>query len=187
MTSSQVGTDAAVLDAILEAFREHGFEGCSMSVLSTATGLARASLYHRFPGGKMEMAKAAMGRFGAQFQEAVIDPLESGEDAPEAVAAMRRGLNGLYRNGELSCLFEVFSRGDVPEEARAIARAALNRWQAAMEHLCLAQGSSRAKASDVSQQAVLNLAGCLVVGRVMADSAVFTRSLDSVDQMLLGG
>ena len=38
--------------ALAEAFRQYGFEGASLSMLSEATGLGNGSLYHFFPGGK---------------------------------------------------------------------------------------------------------------------------------------
>ncbi len=51
-------TEEELLDRLTSVFRTHGFEGASLSLISKATGLQRASLYHRFPGGKEEMAKA---------------------------------------------------------------------------------------------------------------------------------
>ena len=43
-----------------DVFREHGFEGTSLSVITAATGLGKGSLYNYFPGGKDEMAAAAL-------------------------------------------------------------------------------------------------------------------------------
>ena len=48
-----------VIQRIVAAFREHGYEGASLSILSQATGLGRSSLYHYFPNGKTDMAQAA--------------------------------------------------------------------------------------------------------------------------------
>ena len=48
---------AAAVPALAEAFREHGFEGASVTALCAATGLGKGSLYNFFPGGKEEMAE----------------------------------------------------------------------------------------------------------------------------------
>lgn len=51
---------ADAVSALAEVFREHGFEGASLSLLSKATGLGKGSLYNFFPGGKEEMMEAVL-------------------------------------------------------------------------------------------------------------------------------
>ena len=53
-----------LLDRLTDVFRTYGYEGASLSRISEVTGLQRASLYHRFPGGKEDMAKAVLSRAG---------------------------------------------------------------------------------------------------------------------------
>ena len=55
---------ADALPALAEVFREHGFEGASLSLISERTGLGKGSLYHFFPGGKEEMAAAVLDDIG---------------------------------------------------------------------------------------------------------------------------
>ncbi len=47
-----------------DVFRRRGYEGATLSVLSRACGLGKASLYHHFPGGKDEMAARAAATRG---------------------------------------------------------------------------------------------------------------------------
>lgn len=59
-----------VVAKLVDVFYEHGFDGTSLSIISECTGLQRASLYHHFPGGKEEMAKAVIeyaDRWGEEF------------------------------------------------------------------------------------------------------------------------
>ena len=49
--SAALMTKEEVLDRLLDTFRDKGYEGASLSELSAAAGLTRASLYHYFPGG----------------------------------------------------------------------------------------------------------------------------------------
>ena len=51
-------SDDAFLATSLNLFRTYGFEGVSIKRLADATGLEKASLYYRFPGGKDEIAMA---------------------------------------------------------------------------------------------------------------------------------
>jgi AcrR family transcriptional regulator len=57
----------AVIEKITESFQAYGFEGTSLSTISKATGLIKASLYCRFPAGKDEMAEAALRSVDQQF------------------------------------------------------------------------------------------------------------------------
>ena len=52
-------TDNQLLDKLTEVFRLYGYEGASLSRISKVTGLQRASLYHRFPGGIAFTANSA--------------------------------------------------------------------------------------------------------------------------------
>ena len=52
---------ADVIQALIDVFRRCGYDGATLSSISEATGLGRASLYHHFPGGKQEMAAVAIG------------------------------------------------------------------------------------------------------------------------------
>ncbi len=45
---------------LAELFREHGFAGASLSEITRRTGLGKGSLYHIFPDGKEEMARAVL-------------------------------------------------------------------------------------------------------------------------------
>ena len=70
-------TDEELLDRALELFRLHGFEGVSLSRLSEAIGLQKASLYHRYPGGKGQIVLAAVARVAQWFGEHVFALLKT--------------------------------------------------------------------------------------------------------------
>jgi len=48
-------SDEKVFEGLSDVFRRKGYDGASYSDLMKATGLVKASLYHRFPGGKADM------------------------------------------------------------------------------------------------------------------------------------
>ena len=60
------------LPVLAEVFREHGYEGASLSLISKATGLGKGSLYHFFPGGKEEMADAVLSEIDGWFEKSRI-------------------------------------------------------------------------------------------------------------------
>ena len=49
--------DIEIIESLVKTFRSNGYEGTSLAELAKSTGLKKASLYHRFPDGKQEMAQ----------------------------------------------------------------------------------------------------------------------------------
>lgn len=60
MARKKSDTREQVVGQLVELFFQHGFEGTTLTLISERTGLHRASLYHHFPGGKEEMARAVI-------------------------------------------------------------------------------------------------------------------------------
>ena len=75
--------DDALTQAIFETFRKYGYEGTSIALLSSQTGLKKSSLYHRFPAVKEEMAKTAVRYMQTQIQQKMLVPLLSKNVLPE--------------------------------------------------------------------------------------------------------
>jgi AcrR family transcriptional regulator len=54
-----VEVDAAILDAALEEYGEHGYEGMSVDAVAARAGVSKATIYRRFDS-KLELVTAAM-------------------------------------------------------------------------------------------------------------------------------
>jgi TetR/AcrR family transcriptional regulator, lmrAB and yxaGH operons repressor len=59
-------TRARMVRAAAESFRVRGLAATSFTQVLEASGAARGAIYHHFPGGKAELAQAAVGWFGDQ-------------------------------------------------------------------------------------------------------------------------
>ena len=59
---------SALAERLSAVFCENGYEGASLSGLAEACELSKASLYHHFPNGKVDMANAVLARAGARLQ-----------------------------------------------------------------------------------------------------------------------
>src|SRR5436309_2266252 len=78
-----------LFDRLARVFRVAGFEGASLGALADGAGLQRASLYHRFPDGKVQMAEAVMGRVRALFTRA-LEPMTGDPDVTAGVVESGR-------------------------------------------------------------------------------------------------
>lgn len=125
------GTRDRLIAAMTDALRRRGLHGIGLTELLQAAGAPKGVLYHHFPGGKTELAIAAIDR--------VVERMTGGLDqllatTPDPLAAMRQWIRGaterLQRTGfESGCPLATVALESTPEDkalrealARAFAR-----------------------------------------------------------------
>ena len=74
--------------------------GASLSLIGSATGLGRGSLYHFFPGGKQEMAAAVLADVAGWFDAAIFTPLEQADDPRAGIDAMMVEVDRYFASGQ---------------------------------------------------------------------------------------
>lgn len=180
-------SDPVLLKALTDVFRDVGYEGASLAMLSDATGLKKASLYHRFPKGKEEMAGEVMRSVEVWLAERVLTPLRS-KGPPEArVQAMIRDLDEFYSGGRQDCLLNMMSppRGESGPFARPI-KNAFKAWIEALAAVVADAGFDAETARLRAERAIAQLQGSLVLSRGMGTAAPFRRCLAHLERELLG-
>jgi AcrR family transcriptional regulator len=179
-------SDQDLHDRLLGLFRAGGFSGVTLTDLQDTTGLKRSSLYHRFPGGKLDMAVAVVDEVIRRFESDVLAP--AGDDAPleQRVAAIGAGLTTFYDGGQLSCLIDTMSVGAAPAEISGRLTAAVSGWIEAFAGLAREAGASRDEAGIRAADAVAAIEGALVVARTTGDTGPFDRAIQSLPTRLIG-
>ncbi len=173
-----------VIRRLLAVFRLHGYEGASMAMISKKAGLQKASLYHLFPGGKEEMAKAVLGAIAEHMDEKVLKPMRTGGTPQERLEAMIAKVDSFYDCGQSSCLFETMSLGTADGPFRAAIQSAMGAWLEALAQLAKEHGATPAAARDRAERVITTIQGTLVVARCMNDSKVFRRGLKDLPGIL---
>ena len=176
--------DAELAGRALEAFRTHGFEGTSLNRLAEATGLEKASLYYRFPGGKDEIAMAAAAHVAAWFERNIFIPLKAGGSPERRIRSVVHNLREFYGDGTKPCVLDTLSlRGGSSHLSNAL-RSALEQWLSAFAAVAVECGLRPDKAKLRAEQAIGNIEGSLVLARVLGDSKLFLRSLAELGSLL---
>lgn len=164
-----------VILAVARCFRRLGYEGASMTLLSEATGLGRSSLYYHFPGGKEEMAQAALDRVEALLSKDISEAL-SGEGSWKArETAMFDVLSSYYEEGELGCLLGSLSRQDAPEAIATRVRALIQLWIDKLASFIAEQGDAEPRRRAERQVALIQ--GSLIMSSATCDRTYFQRAL----------
>lgn len=178
-------TDAELLARCTEVFRTYGFEGATMSRISAATGLEKGSLYHRFPGGKEEMALAVAAGVVEWFKANVFDVLNQPGPPLKRLRAAAEHLRGFYAEGTKSCILDLLSIPSGGPELASGLKGALQAWQKAFVEISQESGYSAGEARRRGEDAIMRIEGSLVLSRVLNDSKPFHRAMDELGSTLI--
>jgi AcrR family transcriptional regulator len=179
-------SDNRLYRELSDIFRRKGYDGASYSDLMKATGLVKASLYHRFPGGKSEMVDAILSEVDREFSEYVVKPAFEAGAALDRARKIARRLREFYKSGQRWCLLDTVTLAESPS-TREHARRSMEFWIDAFARLGRDAGLSPAIARRRSQEAVAAIEGGLVVSRVLGDRRPFLRSLATLPKRLTAG
>lgn len=185
MPRPQSVPDGELFDRLAGVFRTAGFEGASLGALAEGAGLRRASLYHRFPDGKAQMAEAVMGRVKERFARA-LDPMTSDPDVRAGIVESGRRISEIYADGTLPCVLDTLTLSGAPEGVRASATAITTAWIDAMAAAARRGGLDGAAARLAAEEAFVRIEGSLVLARLRGDPTPFRRAIADLPQSLLG-
>lgn len=176
----------ALIDRLSATFRDVGYEAASLALLSEATGLKKASLYHRFPGGKEQMGLEVLQEAGRWLTEHVLEPL-AGEGSPrERITSMARELDAFYRGGKQACLLNLLS-STIGEASpfKASIRQMFEAFVDALASVVAEAGYSATTARDRAERGVALIQGSLVLARGLESTEPFRKALDALPGELL--
>ncbi|WNV88008.1 TetR/AcrR family transcriptional regulator [Umezawaea sp. Da 62-37] len=176
--------EAELLDALIAVFRDKGFDGTAIGDLSSASGLQRASLYHRYPDGKEGMAEAVLAEVGRRFRW-ILQPMGEDEDLARGIAETAGRLGDFYGAGALSCVLDTMTLAGTPEKVRDQARALAKTWIDVMAEASRRAGREPDEALRAAKNAFLRIEGALVLGRVLGDTSAFAESVALMPSILV--
>ncbi len=167
LTADQATAKRQALNSgLVETFRRNGYAGASLTELGTACGLAKASLYHRFPDGKPEMGRAALLEAGRRFTDLVMRPLQGTAPARQRLVAMQEGLVRYYSSGTPSCLMNTMTIGEGAVLFGAEIAATIAAWQKLIEAALRELGRTPESAAHEAIGIITRVQGTLVLARI---------------------
>ena len=172
------------MPVLAEVFREHGFEGASLTLISRRTGLGKGSLYHFFPGGKEEMAACVLDGIEAWFETRMFRPLREDPDPAAALRTMLAETDTYFRSGQRICLVGAFALGAVRDAFARRIDAYLAAWRDALAAALRRAGAPEAQALDLAEEAVTAIQGALVTGTALQDPGLFGRTLARIERRI---
>jgi AcrR family transcriptional regulator len=174
-----------VILQLIPVFRQYGYEGTSLSMLSKVTGLGKASLYHYFPQGKQGMANAVIDYIASSFEEKVLRFLQSTSTPEVRILAMCQALSDFYASGHNNCLLAMMSLGEADNLFHARVKQQLEIWINTVTQVLIEAGIEPQLACERSQDAIIEIQGALILVRILDEPLIFTRILNNLPKKLL--
>lgn len=180
------GSKDAAISRLLGVFREHGYDGASLAQLSKASGLGRSSLYHHFPGGKDDMARAVLYHIDDWMTKAALAPLRGPGDPAERLQKMINAIDRYYVGGYERCLLGSFVLGGSRARFQDQLKSSFSELISTLAALAVEAGASPQEAYDRAEEAVVQIQGSLIVAGGLDDPAPFRRVMERLPGLILG-
>lgn len=178
--------DKEILAGLTKVFRSKGYEGASLNELAEATGLKKASLYHRFPKGKQEMAETVLQHIDEWVVTHVFGALLNEDLTPQL--RLKNGLTKireLYNDGSETCIFRALSMEAGLDLFEEQIKNGMREWIATFENLGLAFGLTTQKAKENAVQTLIAVQGSLIVTKGLNEIKIFEQTLEQIENNYL--
>jgi AcrR family transcriptional regulator len=166
-------TRESILTAAAELMRHRGYGAVGMKDVAAASGAPIGSLYHHFPGGKVQIAREALVNAGAAYAlliPSVVDGYTDLGAALEGVfeqAAQDMAATGFANMCPIASVAAEVA--DTVEELRGVSAGIFTGWLDGGTAYFAARGLSPSTAREVTVAMVAALEGAFVLARTLRD------------------
>lgn len=175
-----------LIQTLMSEFRNFGYDGLSLSQISKATDLGKASLYHYFPGGKDQMALEVMQMTSDWVQAEIVETLISDVSPNERLKKVLGKFNAFYECGEKACILEAMIASDAPDTVKEKARIVFDMLIESFKKLALDTHRNKSEALSLAESTIAELQGALIVSRGTQNKSIFKRALTRIEQNFFG-
>lgn len=170
-----------VIDRLMGVFQSVGYDGASLSELATATGLQKASLYHRFPNGKQAMAAAVLDHVAEWNRTQLADILCSSAPTETRLTTALTAIRQIYDGGRLACVLRALSHGTAADLFREQIAGIFSEWVAAFARLAHDFGFETEVARRLAESTLIRVQGSLILAQTLQQPGVFEQTLRDIE------
>jgi TetR/AcrR family transcriptional repressor of lmrAB and yxaGH operons len=183
-----ISSREAFVSSTAKLLRRQGYAATGLNEIVARSGAPRGSLYFHFPGGKQELALAAMEHSGEQLRGAIAATMASPGGAARTVGglidALAAGLEASgYRDGcPIATVTLETAAGSEP--VRLTAERVFSSWLSELESALVAEGAEPEAARRRAMLVLAAAEGGLLLARAQRDTAPLTAVRDELQTLL---
>lgn len=175
--------DKDMISGLTKVFRDKGYEGTSLNDLAEVTGLKKASLYHRFPNGKQEMAECVLSTMDHWVDTHIFFPLlDENKSAKLRLKEALKNIEILYDSGKETCVLRAFSMHGGLSLFEQQVKSGMDKWITAFNALGISLRLTSTESHQNAIQTLIELQGSLIVTKGLADTSIFKDTLKNIEK-----
>lgn len=175
--------DTDMISGLTKVFRDKGYEGASLNDLAEVTGLKKASLYHRFPNGKQEMAECVLNNIDQWVDDNIFSPLlDENKSTKSRLRDALKNIEILYDSGKETCVLRAFSMYSGLSLFEQQIKSGMDKWISAFNALGIALKLTSTDSQQNAIQTLIELQGSLIVTKGLADTNIFKNTLKNIEK-----
>lgn len=175
-----------LLENMISVFRTNGYEGASLNDLANASGLKKASLYHRFPNGKKEIGAAVLSYVDEGISVNIYNVLKNDDVDPKArLRTVLNTINDIYDGGKNSCILRVLSLDSGLKLFKDQIDTSMNKWIEGFILLGLAFGLDKKEAKEKANKGLVLIQGSLIVSKGLSSIKPFQDALQDLKALYI--
>jgi AcrR family transcriptional regulator len=176
--------DQALLSGLMTVLSAKGYDGASLNELAEASGLQKASLYHRFPAGKKEITSAVLNYVNDWVKKNIYALLTNSSLSPsERLKTAIKNINELYNNGNSICILRALSMDTGVEIFGEQIKESMLLWVKGFTALGEDCGFTKDIAREKAYQVLINIQGSLIVSKSLGSNSWYKAALKNIETM----
>ena len=181
----RVQSKKLLLAQLVAVFQARGFAGTTLNQLAAATGLGKASLYHHFPGGKVEMAAVLLRDAVARLEQGAFARLDSTHTPIERLQRFVDGFSNYVEAGDSHCFIAVLAQGNITADDQALITQQYKDWLRRLAAVFEQTGQKPKRAARSASALLAELYGYLLIAKLRANPRHFRRGIKRLKKDLM--
>ena len=171
-----------ILEGLFTVFRSKGYDGASLNELAKATGLKKASLYHRFPGGKSEMTQEVLTFIEELVFHKIYSILNNEELEPKKrLSKVLKNIELIYNGGKNDCIYRSLSMDVSISSFGDLIKKGVEQWISAFKTLGMALKMDENEAEEMANQTFIDIQGSLVLSKSLGNIKPFSNAIKRIE------
>ncbi len=173
--------DTVLINNLMNVIRAKGYDGASLNELATASGLQKASLYHRFPGGKKDIVRSVIHHISDWSQKNIVAIIQNtGINPEEKLTRIIHNLDTFYAGGQNACILKTLSMDNSFHLFGDELKQGAITWMESFTELAQLFNHNQKQATIIAQEVVIQIQGSLVLAKTLGNDAVFKNALQNI-------
>ncbi|MGK0389846.1 MAG: AcrR family transcriptional regulator [Maribacter sp.] len=182
----QLVIESDLLNSLMEVLRTKGYDGASLNELASNSGLKKASLYHRYPGGKKEVALAVLKYVDEWVNTHIIAILaDTTIDKNKRLHKIIDNINLIYGEGSKACILRALSTDSGIQLFSEQLKDSMSQWINGFTLFGMELGQPKSTAENNAYKVLTLVQGSLVVSKTFNNNKAFLNALAEIRMMYI--